>query len=154
MNRFILTVLPVILCQLVLLPAVILFADDEPSSNSLLTSSSFDSGRLLGVVTDTAGIPIEGTIVSATGQGGVSVAVCDSNGRFEFRSLRSGQYLLRAHSAGQDIKQRSLVEVKPGLSTVHSITLHHESAASLSSEFFTACQLIQDVPPASVLFPL
>ena len=137
-NRFILTVLPVILCQLVLLPAVILFADDEPSSNSLLTSSSFDSGRLLGVVTDTAGIPIEGTIVSATGQGGVSVAVCDSNGRFEFRSLRSGQYLLRAHSAGQDIKQRSLVEVKPGLSTVHSITLHHESAASLSSELFTA----------------
>jgi len=137
-DRFISTVLSVALCQLILSPAIIVFADDEPAGSQVPASSSFDSGRLLGVVTDTAGVPIEGTIVSATGQGGVSVAVCDSNGRFEFRSLRSGQYLLRTHSAGQNIKQRSLVEVKPGLSTVHSITLHYESVASLSPELLTA----------------
>jgi len=137
-NRFISIVLPVIFCQLILSPAIILFADDEPATSQILASSSFDSGRLLGVVTDPAGIPIEGTIVSATGQGSVSVAVCDSNGRFEFRSLRPGQYLLRTHSDGQDMKQRSLVEVKPGLSTVHSIRLHYESAPSLSPELFTA----------------
>ena len=137
-NRLIATVLPVILCQFILSPAIILSADDEPPSSLVLASSSFDSGRLLGVVTDTAGAPIEGTIVSATGEGGVSVALCDSNGRFEFRSLRPGQYLLRTHSYGQDMKQRSLVEVKPGLSTVHSITLQHESVTPLSSELFTA----------------
>ena len=137
-NRFIATVLPVILCQLILSPVIILSADDEPPNSLVLASSSFDSGRLLGVVTDTAGLPTEGTIVSATGEGGVSVALCDSNGRFEFRSLRPGQYLLRTHSYGQDMKQRALVEVKPGLSTVHSIALQHESVTPLSSELFTA----------------
>ena len=136
--RFIATVLPVILCQLILSPVIILSADDEPSSRLVLASSSFDSGRLVGVVTDTAGVPIDGTIVSATGEGGVSVALCDSNGHFEFRSLRPGQYVLRTHSSGHDMKQRSLVEVKPGLSTVHSITLQHESVTSLSAELFTA----------------
>ena len=104
-NRFIGTVLPVIFCQLILSPAIILSADDELPNSLVLASSSFDSGRLLGVVTDTGGVPIEGTIVSATGEGGVSVALCDSNGRFEFRSLRPGQYLLRTHSYGQDMKQ-------------------------------------------------
>ena len=137
-NRFIATVLPVILCQLILSPVIILSADDEPPNSLVLASSSFDSGRLLGVVTDTAGLPTEGTIVSATGEGGVSVALCDSNGRFEFRALRPGQYLLRTHSYGQDMKQRALVEVKPGLSTVHSIALQHESDTPLPSEFFTA----------------
>ena len=137
-NRLSATVLPVILCQFILSPVIILSADDEPPSSLVLASSSFDSGHLLGVVTDTAGASIEGTIVSATGEGGVSVALCNSNGRFEFRSLRPGQYLLRTHSYGQDMKQRSLVEVKPGLSTVHSIALQHESATPLSSELFTA----------------
>lgn len=80
-------------------------------------------GSLLGVVTDTAGVPLEETLVSATGPAGVSVAVCDSDGRFEFRSLRPGTYLLRAHLSGFAAGRRHVVEVRSGLSSVHAVAL-------------------------------
>lgn len=95
-------------------------------------------GRLTGVVTDTAGTPVEETLVSATGPAGVSLAVCDADGRFEFHNLKPGTYLLRAHMAGLDAAQRSIVEVRPGLATVHSVTLRRRPVASPSPEFLAA----------------
>ena len=82
-----------------------------------------DPGSLLGVVTDTTGLPLEETLVSATGPAGVSVAVCDSDGRFEFHSLRPGTYLLRAHLSGFAVGRRHVVEVRSGLSSVHAVAL-------------------------------
>ena len=80
-------------------------------------------GSLFGVVTDTAGVPLKETLVSATGPAGVSVTVCDSDGRFEFRSLRPGTYLLRAHLSGFAAGRRHVVEVRSGLSSVHAVAL-------------------------------
>ena len=99
---------------------------------------SSGSGRLVGVVTDTAGAPVEATLVSATGPAGVSLAVCDADGRFEFRALSPGTYLLRTHVAGLDAGRRSVVEVRPGLATTYSITLRRQVAASPTPNFLAA----------------
>jgi len=80
-------------------------------------------GSLVGVVTDTAGAPLKETLVSASGPAGVSVAVCDSDGRFEFRGLSPGTYLLRAHLSGFAAGRRHVVEIRSGLSSVHAVAL-------------------------------
>ena len=81
------------------------------------------TGRLLGMVTKDAGTLVESTLVSASGPAGTQVAKCDADGRFEFRDLRPGVYLLRAHVSGFTTPGRHVVEIKPGLSTLHSMRL-------------------------------
>ncbi len=103
------------------------------------SGSESRSGRLLGVVTDDAGSPLEETLISATGPRGVALAVCDADGRFEFRALHPGRYLLRTHIAGFSAGTLNEVEVRSGLATVHSLALHRvppESTVAVS--FLTA----------------
>ena len=85
-------------------------------------------GLLTGVVTDAAGGPLEETLISATGPTGTTLAVCDARGRFEFRGLAPGRYLLRTHVAGFAAKDRHVVHVSSGRATVHSVALHRQQS--------------------------
>lgn len=82
-----------------------------------------DTGRLLGTVTSDAEAPLETLLVTASGPTGTTVATCDAAGRFEFSSLHPGLYLLRAHASGFATTGRHIVEINPGLSTLHSMRL-------------------------------
>ena len=84
------------------------------------------SALLLGVVTDSAGAPLAGTLLSALGSAGTSLAVCDADGRFEFRGLRPGPYLLRAHRSGFTTTRRFVVNVTAGTPTLQAVTLRSE----------------------------
>ena len=92
------------------------------------SSAVISSGQLLGVVTDAAGAPLRSTLISASGPTGTVLAVCGADGRFEFRGLRPGTYLLRAHLFGFTTTRRHIVEIKPGLSTLQSMSLRRTSA--------------------------
>ena len=54
---------------------------------------------LQGVVHDDRGQPVAGAVVSALGTTAASV-VSDASGRFAFRNLPEGPYLVRVHLAG------------------------------------------------------
>jgi hypothetical protein len=116
-----------------------LLAAESPKRNGLATHSrAFGSGRLVGVVTDSVGEPAEATLVSATGPAGVSLAVCDVNGRFEFVDLHPGTYLLRTHASGLDATRRFVVQVRPGLSTAYSVALPPRKVFASSPPTFIA----------------
>jgi len=90
-------------------------------------SAAINYGHILGVVTDAAGAPLDGALISAAGPSGVQLAVCDAEGRFEFRFLLPGAYLVRAHSPGFLDSQRHLVEVLPGERAHRALTLRRGS---------------------------
>ena len=95
-------------------------------------------GRLLGVVTDAAGAPLEEVLISATGPAGATLAVCDADGRFEFRALPPGTYLLRAHIAGFTAVERHVVEVKSEAATVHAVMLRRAAREAPAPAFLAA----------------
>ena len=109
----------------------------EPARRAVGESAT-TSGRLLGVVTDAAGAPLEEVLISATGPTGAALAVCDADGRFEFRALPPGTYLLRAHIAGFASPRRHVVEVKSDAATVHAVTLHRAATAESAPAFLAA----------------
>ena len=86
-------------------------------------------GRLQGTVTDGSGVPLDDTLLSATGPSGTALAVCDADGRFEFRNLRPGRYLLRAHMHGFASAARHLVQVQSGRATTRAVMLRRTAAA-------------------------
>ena len=86
------------------------------------------SGFLLGAVINDTGAPIGRTLISASGPTGTALAVCDADGRFEFRGLPPGRYLLRAHLSGFTTAQRVVVDVSAGAPTLRSITLRPDPA--------------------------
>ena len=96
-------------------------------------SSAVSSGRLLGVVTDAAGAPLGLTLISASGPAGTVLAVCGADGRFEFRGLHPGTYLLRAHLSGFTTTRRHIVEIKSGLSALRPMSLRRTSAPGNAS---------------------
>lgn len=110
-------------------------AEQRPSAKAITGSGATtaiphvdakDSARLLGVVTDGAGAPLAGTLLSTLGPAGTSLAVCDADGRFEFRGLRPGAYLLRAHRSGFTTTRRLVVNVTVGTPTLQAVTLRPE----------------------------
>src|SRR5688500_3280527 len=63
------------------------------------TMTSTAQGELYGTVVDEQGEPLAGAIVSALGSETV-FAVTDREGRYIFRNLPAGPYLVRAHLQG------------------------------------------------------
>jgi len=68
---------------------------------------------LHGVVTDASGKPLPGVFVSALGSDS-AFAVSDDEGRFTFRELSPGEYLLRARLRGYLQQRERVVQVSAG----------------------------------------
>ena len=119
-------------------PAEVASAPELASAPEPAAGVAVSVGRLLGVVTDAAGAPLEEVLISATGPTGATLAVCDADGRFEFRALSPGTYLLRTHIAGFSTSGRHVVQVKSDTATVHSVTLHRAASEVASPVFLAA----------------
>ena len=120
------------------LAASVYSAEPPETAPPGLAERATTSGRLLGVVTDAAGAPLEEVLISATGPTGATLAVCDADGRFEFRSLPPGRYLLRTHIAGFTTSERHIVQVESDAATLHSVTLHRATAEAPAPAFLAA----------------
>jgi hypothetical protein len=79
--------------------------------------------ELSGLVTDAGGQPLAGVVVSALGSTSV-YAVSDREGRFLFRNVQPGSYVVRAHLQGYAPARGRVVQVGTANSTPVSITLY------------------------------
>ena len=84
------------------------------------------TGAVVGVVTDAEGVPVNHVLISLSGPSGTALVICDSSGRFEFRLLIPGRYLLRTHLTTQAPGTRQVVEVGPDVPVVRSLALSAE----------------------------
>jgi hypothetical protein len=100
-------------------------AGQEPSVDRapVTQSAAADAGRIVGAVTDTAGMPLKGAVISALGPSGAELALADADGRFLLRALLPGPYLVQAHLQGFAASRRELIEVSASTPSVHAITL-------------------------------
>jgi outer membrane receptor protein involved in Fe transport len=89
-------------------------------------------GEILGTVTDDAKRPLAGVVVSAVGSSS-AFAVTDRSGRYGFRGLAPGTYLLRAHLEGYAPAASALVQVNGGARAMLPITLLAPGARTVLS---------------------
>jgi hypothetical protein len=78
--------------------------------------------ELHGVVRDERGNPLSGAVVSALGSSS-AFAISDAEGRFSFRNLTPGPYLVRAHLANYLQARGRVVQVAPNGTTTSAIQL-------------------------------
>jgi hypothetical protein len=84
--------------------------------------ASVAPGELHGVTQDDKGQPLAGAVVSALGSTTV-FAVSDRDGRFAFRNLPPGPYLVRAHLQGFVPPRARVISVNPGARQVSTLAL-------------------------------
>ena len=97
---------------------------ERPADHTPVTQAvSAALGRIVGAVTDPAGVPLDGAVISAFGLSGPELALANADGRFMLRSLAPGAYLVQAHLPGFAASRRELVEVRASTPSVHAITL-------------------------------
>ena len=102
--------------------------------SSEVVPSVVRAGLILGLVVDETGAPLTRTLVSASGPTDVALAITDVDGRFEFRGLEPGLYLLRAHQTGFAATERTVVSVAPGASAMQSITMRTDAETQSAGE--------------------
>jgi hypothetical protein len=83
-------------------------------------------GELHGIVNDHRGEPLVGAVVSALGSTSV-FAVSDRHGRFVFRSLPAGAYLVRVHLQGYLPARARVLQITPGTRQTSTIALTRRS---------------------------
>lgn len=86
------------------------------------------SGELHGVISDEQGRPVGGAVVSALGPK-AAFAVSDERGRFAFRHLPPGPYLVRAHRQGYAPARGLILQIAPGARVTSSLALVRRSDA-------------------------
>lgn len=90
------------------------------------------SGTIEGQVLDETGGPLRGATVSALGVMSAA-AVTDTRGRFAFRLLPAGAYVVRTHLPGFVPSRRQLVDVRPNGYARYSVSLRR---ATLEAALF------------------
>jgi hypothetical protein len=98
-------------------------------SSSQAVGSVFRQGELRGIVQDDQGQPIAGAVVSAVGATS-AFAVSGPDGRFTFRNLPAGPYLVRAHLQQYLPARGRLVQVTPDAKNATTIALMRRSDAT------------------------
>jgi hypothetical protein len=76
-------------------------------------NGSVISGELHGSIEDDKGQPLAGAVISALGSS-IVVAISDREGRFAFRNLPAGPYLVRAHLQGFVPPRARVIQVTAG----------------------------------------
>jgi outer membrane receptor protein involved in Fe transport len=79
-------------------------------------------GELHGLIQDDKGKPLAGAVVSAVGPL-TTFAVSDRDGRFAFRGLPTGPYLVRAHLQGYVPARGRILQVTASERPIHTIAL-------------------------------
>jgi hypothetical protein len=102
-------------------------------------------GELQGVVTDDRGAPVPGAVVSALG-GTSAFAVTDRAGRFSFRTLAPGPYLVRAHLEGYVPARGRIVQVSSAARAMSSLTLARRGSATEAPQVLAAGAGVSEVP--------
>ena len=119
--------LGVMVCAVATSPA---YAQLAPRPELRLVSQTSFSAQveLHGVVNDERGKPLSGAVVSALGVT-TAFAVSDDEGRFVFRSLPPGPYLVRAHLRGYLLARGRFLHVTADSRNLPSITLSKQPDA-------------------------
>jgi hypothetical protein len=106
-------------------------------SSSQAVGSALRQGDLRGIVQDEQGQPIAGAVVSAVGSTSV-FAVSGADGRFMFRNLPAGPYLVRAHLQQYLPARGRLVQVTPDSKNATTIALTRRSDANSTTSVLAA----------------
>jgi hypothetical protein len=115
-------------------------------SSSQAVGSSLRHGELRGIVQDEQGQPIAGAVVSAVGSTS-AFAVSGQDGRFTFRNLPAGPYLVRAHLQQFLPARGRLVQVIPDAQNATTIALTRRSDATTPA--VVAASVAADDQPAT-----
>lgn len=107
--------------------------------------ASVAQADLRGVVLDERGTPVQGAVVSALGSAS-AFAVSDRDGRFTFRNLPAGPYLLRAHLQGYVPARGQIVQVNASSREISTIALRRRVDASESATVLAAAVGPAEVP--------
>ena len=103
---------------------------------------------LFGIVLDDRGQPLPGAVVSALGSTS-AFAVSGRDGRFAFRNLPSGPYLIRAHLQGYLPARGRIVQVSPTSHDVSTLALTRRADESEPTQVLAAGVGPADVPAAT-----
>jgi len=110
--------------------------------------ASAAQGELQGLVTDDRGEPLAGAVVSALGSTS-AFAVTDRAGRFAFRTLPPGPYLVRAHLTGYVPARGRVIQVNGDARTVSTLTLARRGGPNEPAQIIAAGVAGADVPAVS-----
>jgi hypothetical protein len=104
--------------------------------------------ELSGVVADQNGHPLAGAVVSAIGSDS-AFAVSDRDGRFTFRTLPQGPYVVRAHLQGYLPARARLIQVGTSAHSAFTITLVKRSESVDAPTVLAAGVGVVDEPQAA-----
>lgn len=130
-------------------------AAPAPASAQLLSRSPTAAqvaappqAELHGTVLDDRGEPLAGAVVSALGST-PAFAVSDSKGRFAFRDLPYGPYLVRAHLQGYVPARAGLIQINRASNTMPAVILTRRAASNQPAPVLAAGVGPADAAPAS-----
>ena len=95
---------------------------------SPVTNIAAATGHIEGSVTDEAGKPLDGVVISALGST-TAFAISDKAGQFTLKQLPPGPYVLRAHLQGFHAPRSTMVNVRPAARSASTFTLRRETTA-------------------------
>ncbi len=130
--------------QVVALPQLALTSELKASK----TTAPIKPSELKGVVTDEAGKPLAGAVVSALGSTS-AFAVSNEEGQFTFRSLAPGPYLIRAHLQNYLPSRGRVVQVSAAGRTTSTIELTRRPSDSTDPSVLAAGVGIASQPAAA-----
>lgn len=94
-------------------------------------------GELQGIVTDDRGEPLPGAVVSALGTT-TAFAVTDTAGRFAFRTLPPGPYLVRAHLQGFVPARARVIQITAAARAVSALALTRKGGPGEPAQILAA----------------
>jgi carboxypeptidase family protein/TonB-dependent receptor-like protein len=142
----------VLLCAATAAPAQAQLTPRPQLSSSQAVGPALRHGELRGVVQDEQGQPIAGAVVSAVGSTSV-FAVSGPDGRFTFRNLPAGPYLVRAHLQQYLPARGRLVQVVPDAQNATTIALTRRADANSAPTVLASVGGDEEQPAAQLAEP-